>query len=287
MCAPAHFGVTYAINPWRDPSSWARNDRALAATAQREWTRFHSILTGLGAAVELIPPVAGLPDLVFTANAAVVLDGIALLARFRHPQRQAEESHVEAAFRSLQARGLLHSVFRLPDGLLLEGAGDCVWDDARQLFWMGHGPRTTAASRAAVEEIFGVPTVALELADPRFYHMDTALSVLPGGEVMYIPGAFTAAGKGTIHELVPPERRIALGTDDAGRLAANTVAIGNTLVLSSCGARLRGELRERGYRVAATSLASFQRSGGSAFCLTLRLDRRSAAKCELRKTVAA
>ena len=89
-----------------------------------------------------------------------------------------------------------------------------------------------------------------------------------------------------IHALVAPEQRIALGTDDAGRLAANTVALGNTLVLSSCGNRLRAELRERGYRVVATSLASFQRSGGSAFCLTLRLDRRSARR-EMRQIAAA
>ncbi len=286
MCAPDHFGVTYAINPWMDPSSWARNDRALAAAARREWAKFHALLTSLGAEIDLIPPVTGLPDLVFAANSALVLDGIALLSRFRHPQRQGEEPHVEGAFRVLQGRDLLHSVFRLPDGLLLEGAGDCVWDDTRQLFWMGHGPRTTIESRQAVEEIFGVQAIALELADPRFYHMDTALSVLPGGEVMYIPGAFTAAGKGLIHELVAPAQRIPLGTDDACRLAANTVALGNTLVLSSCGNRLRAELRERGYRVLATSLASFQRSGGSAFCLTLRLDRRSAAQAEVRKAAA-
>jgi len=287
MCRPDHFGVSYAINPWMDPESWTQESGTLVPASQREWMALHHALTEVGGAIEAAHGVPGIPDFVFTANSAVVLDRKALLARFRHPERQQEEPHVEAAFRGLQARGLIDRIERLPKGVVLEGAGDCVWDGTRQLFWMGHGPRTTAASRQAVEEIFGVQAVALELADPRFYHMDTALSVLPGGEVMYIPGAFTAAGKGTIHELVPPEQRIPLGTADAGRFAANTVALGNTLVLSSCGNRLRAELRERGYRVLATSLASFQRSGGSAFCLTLRLDRRSAAKRELRKTVAA
>src|SRR5262249_3664548 len=85
MCEPAHFGVTYTINPWMDPTSWARDDRALAAAARREWTSFHRALTRLGATVELIPAAPGLPDLVFTANAALVLDRSALLARFRHP----------------------------------------------------------------------------------------------------------------------------------------------------------------------------------------------------------
>jgi N-dimethylarginine dimethylaminohydrolase len=276
MCEPAHFGVTYSINPWMDPASWARDDHALAAAARREWIAFHRVLRRLGAAIELIPAAPGLPDLVFTANAALVLDRTALLARFRHPERQAEEGPVAAAFRALLAGGIVDDVVALPDGIVLEGAGDCVWDATRQLFWMGHGPRSSLAAREAVAEIFGVDVVALELVDPRFYHMDTALSALPGGEVMYVPCAFTAAGRADIHERVPPALRIEIDADDARRLAANTVCIGDTLVMSACSRRLRAALRERGYRVSTTSLASFQRSGGSAFCLTLRLDRRSA-----------
>ncbi len=276
MCEPAHFGVTYAINPWMDPASWARDDHALTAAARREWSAYRRVLERLGAAIELIPPAPGLPDLVFTANAALVLDRTALLARFRHPERQAEESDVAAAFRALQARGIVDEVVALPDGMVLEGAGDCVWDATRQLFWMGHGPRSSLAAREAVTATFGVEVVALELADPCFYHMDTALSALPGGEVMYVPCAFTDAGRAAIHARVPPALRIELGADDARRLAANTVAIGDTLVMSACSRRLRAALRACGYRVATTSLAAFQRSGGSAFCLTLRLDRRSA-----------
>jgi N-dimethylarginine dimethylaminohydrolase len=151
---------------------------------------------------------------------------------------------------------------------------------------MGYGPRSSLAARDTVAEIFGVDVVALELADPRFYHMDTALAALPGGEVMYVPCAFTAAGRAAIGARVPPELRIAIDPRDASRLAANTVCIGDTLVMSACSRRLREELRQRGYRVATTSLAAFQRSGGSAFCLTLRLDRRSA-RGAMRETEAA
>jgi hypothetical protein len=28
MCRPEHFAVSYAINPWMDPVSWARDERA-------------------------------------------------------------------------------------------------------------------------------------------------------------------------------------------------------------------------------------------------------------------
>jgi N-dimethylarginine dimethylaminohydrolase len=274
MCRPEHFAVSYTINPWMDPKRWA-DDAGAHAAAEHEWAALHRKLLELGAAVELVPPAAGLPDLVFTANAAVVLNRQVLLARFRHPERQREEGHFEAAFRSLQARGLVDAVRRLPEGLVLEGAGDCVWDERRNLFWMGYGRRSDASAAHAVEDVFGQDVVALELADPRFYHIDTALSALPGGEVMYLPGAFTAAGNAAIRERVAPHERIEIATEDGCRLAANAVGLGRTLILSGCGRRLRAELRERGYDVVTTPLRSFLRSGGSAFCLTLRLDRRS------------
>jgi N-dimethylarginine dimethylaminohydrolase len=275
MCRPVHFAVNYAINPWMDPQSWATDARVHAATSRQEWTALSRRLTDLGAAIELVAPAPGVPDLVFTANAAVVLDRRALLARFRHPERQREEPHFEAAFRALQARGLVDSVTKLPPGLVLEGAGDCVWDRARNLFWMGYGPRSDAAARHAVEDMFGQETIALELADQRFYHMDTALSPLPRGEVLYVPEAFTAAGRGMIRHRVTAAQRLEVGSEDAGRLAANAVCLGNTLVMAGCGQRLRGQLEERGYRVVTTPLGSFLRSGGAAFCLTLRLDLRS------------
>jgi N-dimethylarginine dimethylaminohydrolase len=275
MCRPVHFAVSYAINPWMDPQSWATDARVHAATSRQEWTGLSRRLTDLGAAIELVAPAPGVPDLVFTANAAVVLDRRVLLARFRHPERQREEPHFEAAFRALQARGLVDTVRKLPPGLVLEGAGDCVWDRARNLFWMGYGPRSDAAARHAVEDMFGQETIALELADQRFYHMDTALCPLPRGEVLYVPEAFTAAGRGMIRHRVTAAQRIAVGAEDAGRLAANAVCLGSTLVMSGCGQRLRGQLEERGYRVVTTPLGSFLRSGGAAFCLTLRLDLRS------------
>jgi N-dimethylarginine dimethylaminohydrolase len=273
MCRPKHFAVNYAINPWMDPAGWAANGRSLAAAAREEWERLHHTLLRLGATIELLPPVPGLPDLVFTANAAVVMNRKALLARFRHAERRREQPYFERVFLELKTRGHIDSIVHLPEGLVLEGAGDCVWDGTRGLFWMGHGPRSALAAREAVEETFGLETVALELADPRFYHMDTALSALSHGEIMYFPGAFTAAGLGQIRARVAPKLRIELDEEDACRLAANAVCVGDAIALSACSAGLRRRLATRGYRVVTAPLGAFLRSGGSAFCLTLRLDR--------------
>lgn len=281
MCRPEHFGVRYAINPWMNPKEWLRDERALAQASQSQWMALYKTLRGLGAHIELVPPEAGVPDLVFTANAAVVMDRKALLARFRHPQRRAEEEHLAAAFRGLRKRRMIDDIVTLPDGVTLEGAGDCVFDRTRNLFWLGYGPRSDDAAAKVVEDVFGLDVEALELVDPRFYHMDTALSALPRGEIMYVPQAFAVEARAAIATRVPASQRIEIAEHDATQLCANAVCIGDNLVMSGCSDRLRGQLADRGYRVVTTPLTSFLRSGGSAFCLTLRLDLESARSAEL------
>jgi len=275
MCPPRHFAVTYSINPWMDPAAWQQSGHVLHGAALQQWQDLLRALRASGANVELVKPEDGLPDLVFTANSAVVLDGKALLARFRHPQRQGEEAVFAAALRVLRKRGLIDEVVTLPPGVTLEGAGDCLWDAHRQLFWMGCGFRSELVARNIVAEQFGVPCVALALADPAFYHLDTCFSPLPCGAVMYYQAAFTAAGLALIHARVPPEQRIELVPDDAARFAANAVSVGHTILLSSCSGTLRSRLEERGYTVIETPLTAFLRSGGSACCLTLRLNHQS------------
>jgi len=277
MCPPRHFAVTYSINPWMDPQAWEDGGAALHSAAERQWAGLRRTLLAAGATIETLEPAPGLPDLVFTANAAVVLDRKAVLARFRYKERQNEHPVFAAAFRALQARGLIDEILELPAGISLEGAGDCIWDPRRGLFWMGCGFRSDASAGRVLEQHLGVRCLALPLADPRFYHLDTAFCALPCGGVIYYPAAFTSAALATIHEHVAPADRIALNRADATGFAANAVCLGLTLVLSSCSAALRGRLGERGYAVVETPLHAFLRSGGSACCLTLRLDHRSSA----------
>ncbi len=281
MCPPRHFAVTYSINPWMDPNAWAQSagadgGAALHETAQRQWQRLHDALAATGAAIEIVPPQPGLPDLVFTANAAVVLGGKVVLARFRHGERQNEEPVFAAGFAALAARGLVADVVQLPAALKFEGAGDCIFDARRGLFWLGCGFRSAAAAGPVIARHLGARCVALPLQDANFYHLDTAFCALPCGAVIYYPGAFTPAALARIHDRVAPALRIVLDRADAERFAANAVCVGRSIVLSSCSAALRHALEQRGYTVIETPLDVFQRSGGSACCLTLRLDHRLA-----------
>src|SRR5207253_3011262 len=143
--------------------------------------------------------------------------------RFRHPERQSEQPVFLAAFRALAARGLIGEVVEMPEGVALEGAGDCLWDRTRGLFWMGCGFRSDAAAARVIEETFGVPCVALELAKASYYHLDTAMCALPCGAVVYYPGAFTAAALADIEARALRQDRIALNADDAAQFAANAI----------------------------------------------------------------
>ena len=283
MCAPEHFEVAYRINPWMDPAEWRREAARLGLAARREWKRLRQKLEALGAVIELVPPADGLPDLVFTANAAVVMDGVALIARFRHPERRPEAAHYERRFRELWARGVIAAVRHMPEDVLLEGAGDCVWDPARQMFWVGFGPRSDSEAARVVSDTYGIEALPLELVDPRFYHIDTALAPLPRGEVMYVPSAFSVEGLREIEARVAFNERIPLGVNDAAAFATNAVKLGDNIIVSSCSRELRRRLEDAGYSVHQTSLAAYHKSGGSAFCLTLRLDQRSARRGALRE----
>jgi N-dimethylarginine dimethylaminohydrolase len=272
MCPPRHFAVSYSINPWMDPEAWRKRADTLAQTPEAEWRSLKALLEQFGAVVDLIVPAPGVPDLVFTANAAVVLNRTALLARFRHPERRLEEPHFAAAFDALVERNILKRCASPPAGIVLEGAGDCIWDPQRELFWMGFGPRSSKQAAAIVEETFGFPTVSMELVDARFYHLDTGFSVLADGEIMYFKGALSSSSLRMLCERVTMHDRIEVSEEDACSMRLNGVRIGRTLVLSSCSPRLRRQLEDRGYSVSVTSLSSFMFSGGSAYCLTLRTD---------------
>jgi N-dimethylarginine dimethylaminohydrolase len=140
---------------------------------------------------------------------------------------------------------------------------------------MGYGPRSDRDAASVIESVFGVEVVSLELADPRFYHLDTALCPLSHGEIMFVPAAFTPEGLAHIRARVAAPDLIEVPMEDACHLAANAVCVDGTVVTSYCGGRLHRRLAERGYQVRVTPLPSFLRSGGAAFCLTLRLDRQS------------
>lgn len=274
LCAPDHFEVSYRINPWMEPDTWTNGAARFAARAREGWRRLREAYLGLGARIETMPPQRGLPDMVFTANSAVVLDGKAVLARFLNPERRGEQAHGRRMFEALVQRDIVQSLHETPDEVWFEGAGDAIWDRHRRLFWVGYGQRSSLAARDTLRRVYGVDTVSLELASPRFYHLDTCLCLLSGGEILWYPPAFTPSAQALLRALAG-DALIEASEEDANRFGVNAVSIGRDLVMGHCSPGLRLRLERQGYRIVTIPLESFGRAGGGAYCLTLRLDQRS------------
>jgi ornithine aminotransferase len=271
MSPPEFFEVAYSINPWMKPNEWQLDAKRLARDAASGWDSLRASYESLGAKVTVKPAAQGWPDLVFTANCAVVLDGKAVLARYLKAERAGEEEHGQRMFEQLKMRGLVDTIYRTPAGVYFEGAGDAIYDANRRVMWMGYGQRSCRAAHHTIEQAFGIPTVSLELVDPRFYHLDTAFAVLSGGEVIYHPGAFTQEGRDEIRAIVG-DKLIEAPAEDASALAVNAVCIDRVVVMCHCSDPLRAELEAHGYHVHVVPLGSFNRSGGAAYCLTLTLN---------------
>ncbi|WP_030722405.1 dimethylargininase [Streptomyces griseus] len=256
MCRPAHFDVTYSINPWMEPSK-----PTSAQVALEQWKRLHDTFIGLGHDVQLIEPVPGLPDMVFAANGAIVVDGKVLVARFRHAQR-IEESE---AYLDWFGRGGWSEVRQAE--YINEGEGDflCVGGE----ILAGTGFRTDVRAHDEAREYFDRPVVSLTLIDPRWYHLDTALAVLGEGDVMYYPAAFSAESRSILAERFPDA--ILADEADAAVFGLNALSDGLNVILPRQAVGLAAQLRERGYRPIGVDLAETLKAGGSVKCCTLEL----------------
>jgi len=263
MCPPEYYGIEYEINPWMSRSRQA--DRPLA---HEQWRRLHESLRSLGATVSLLEPVAGLPDLVFTANAAMIYGRRAILSHFRHQQRQGEEPLCE---RWLSEHGF--TVERLPEGRYFEGAGDALF--CGQTLLAGYRIRSDVRSQQLVGQLVGSRVVPVELIDGYFYHLDTCFCPLAPGEAIWYPGAFDDYGRRALAEAVP--RLIEVASEEARSFACNAVVVGKHVITNTGCPRLHADLAARGYNPIETPLSEFVKAGGSAKCLTLRLDGEEAA----------
>jgi N-dimethylarginine dimethylaminohydrolase len=257
MCRPAHFDVVYSINPWMEPEKPTDRDLALI-----QWERLVNLFRGLGHQVELIDPIPGLPDMVFAANGATVVNGKVLSARFRYPQR-ADEGEIYADW--FRARG--YQVHRAE--YINEGEGDYLFAGSRILG--GTGFRTAPHSHAEAERLFGLPVQSLTLVDPRFYHLDTALSVLDADSelIMYYPKAFSEHSQQILRALYPDA--ILADDDDAEAFGLNAVSDGLHVLVAEQARHLIDELWAHGFVPIGVDLSELLKSGGSAKCCTLEL----------------
>ncbi|MGZ5398083.1 MAG: dimethylargininase [Mycobacterium sp.] len=255
MTAPTFFTVEYAINPWMDTS--VPVDTHLALT---QWEALRQTYKELGHTVELIEPVAGLPDMVYAANGGMMVNGRAVSARFAFPQRAGES----AAYAEWMTR---HGYRPADTRHTNEGQGDLLVIGS--IILAGYGFRTERQAHDEIAAALQMPVVSLELVDPRFYHLDTALAVLDNTTIAVYSPAFSDASRAQLLELFPDAIEVA--SADAFVLGLNAVSDGLNVVLPAAATGFAAQLREAGFRPIGIDLSELLKGGGSVKCCTLEV----------------
>lgn len=264
MCRPDYFTVSYEINPWMSVANPPDTARAV-----RQWQVLHDTYLALGHEVELIDPVPGLEDMVYTANGGLVIDGVALGAKFQVTQRRGEERPFMEWFAA-------HGFAVVAPVATQEGEGDVLL--VGDTILAGYGFRSLRESHAEVQSVFGREVISLRLVDPAYYHLDTALCVLdpvqgPGGvaraNIAYLPSAFDQAGQAVLAERFP--EAIQMPATLPPTLELNAVSDGRNVVIASTATSFGAQLRERGYHPVPVDVSELNLGGGGIKCCTLEL----------------
>ncbi|GAB2527278.1 dimethylargininase [Paramicrobacterium agarici] len=263
MCRPEHYTVSYRINPWMEPAHPTDTARAVA-----QWQTLYETYVSLGHTIELIDPLEGLPDMVYTANGGFVIDGTAYGARFTYPERQPEGP---AFMNWFDANGF--DVVEPKN--INEGEGDLLL--VGDTILAGTGFRTSTDSHREVAEVFDREVVSLNLVNPSFYHLDTAISVLDpltgddDANIAYLPSAFDDASRAILEKRYPDA--IHVSEEDSRILGLNSISDGYNVVIAERATGFEAQLRERGYNPIGVDLSELLLGGGGVKCCTLELRR--------------
>jgi len=258
MCRPEHYAMAYAINPCSRAEHAV--DRKLAEV---QWQALYDWLTAqANTSVELMDPIKGLQDLVFVAQSGFVNGDRFIKSRFRQRDRRNEEIEIERWFRKKN-----YDVKTVPEPYCFEGEGDMV-SLGRELF-AGYHFRSELESFEAVEGLMKRTHLALELKDPRFYHLDTCLGPLDENTALIYQDAFEPYAYLTLLEMIPD--LILVPEEEALKFACNCVCVGKQVLLPLGCPETRAALETQGFEVAELDFSEYQKSGGAGKSLVLKL----------------
>lgn len=259
MCPPDFYEIAYEINPWMSVKRKVDHARA-----KSQWDDFYKTLTEkLAIKVELVKPVPKLPDLVFTANAGLVYKDIFIRSNFRHPERQPEAPFFDHWF---DKQGW--KIKRLPPLMRFEGEGDALF--LGNELYTGYHFRSDIEAHEFVAAMLKVPYYALELADRRFYHLDTCFAPLDEKTALVYLPAFEPYSQQVLKETIPD--LIEVLEEEATRFACNAVVAEKDVILNQGCPKTEEALKLRGFKTHALDFSEFIKAGGSAKCLVLRIE---------------
>jgi len=258
LCPPEFFSVDYEINPWMHKEFQVNKQ-----LAQKQWENLKKIYFDLGVRVEVIKPIEGLPDMVFTANAGLVLDRLVIVSNFKYRERQPESKYFQAWFKK---HGF--QIFNLGEGEIFEGQGEALV--IGNYLVAGYGFRANLSSYRKIKSVIRKELVTVKLIDSRFYHLDTCFLPLNSTTAVYFPKAFDSRSQSKLRGIIP--NLISVSEQEAMEFVCNSVVVADTILMPAVSENLKKEISNLGYKIQTIEISEFKKSGGGVRCLTLNLD---------------
>lgn len=219
------------------------------AKARDQHRRYREALSDLGLEVILLERDDDHPDSCFVEDTAILHGTKALICRLSPESRRDEVSRVE------QILGDTHSVKRVTAPGTIEG-GDVMHLPGRLVSGLTQRTNAEGVRQAAEWLEVGIDTIR----DPNMVHLKSHVTYL-GRNTAICTRRF--AGHPALEGLE------LLVIPDGEAYAANTLAIGDLVLMSSGRPRAQSMVREAGFEVRLLDTSEFEKCEGALTCLSL------------------
>ena len=269
------FADDHKINPYYSETQIDREK------AKREHATLIDCFKQAGIKVLKVDPPADCQDGVYTANWALVHDGVAVMANLPDA-RKGEEAYAE---RVLQEQGI--KTVHVADGLLFSGQGDSLI--CGKYLFAGSGYRSDPEAQQFAAKTFGLELIQLHAkpktnpdgsefinpetnhADSFFYDLDLALSIIDEHTIAYCPEAFDEASRAKLEAITDIDKIIVDPTECTEGFACNLVSTGKTVIMSARAPKLQAALEARGLKCLTPEVEELKKGGGYIRCISLWL----------------
>lgn len=257
LCPATYFSVKYKINPWMNPSI-----PVAQKLASKQWQALLDTYENLSLSINVISPVSDLPDMVFAANSLFSINKKAVVARYRHKQRQGETLHY--------TRWLKDHDFEIidPTPIVYEGQGDTLL--VEDLILQGYGFRSDVEIVNILSYTFpNKKVIKLRLVDDRFYHLDMCCLPINRNLVYFYEKAFDQESVHAIKKYF--KNAVAVSDEEALSFALNSVVLDHAVITNIKAKSFSDRLSNEGFNVIPLDVSEFIKSGGAVKCLTNEL----------------
>jgi dimethylargininase len=232
------------------------------ARAVDQHTANVALLAAHGCTIRHAPPLEEHPDGVFVEDVVVVVDDLAVLTRPGAASRRGEVASMEPVVREL---GLRVATIEGPG--TLDGGDVCAVGDT---LFVGRTSRTDDHGIARLAELVApLGRTVVPVAVTGCLHLKTAVTALPDGSVVAVPGwvdpaVFTARGV-AVRTASEPSGGDVLSLPDLGA--------GPRVVLSAAAPRTAAMLDAAGFAVAVVDVDELHRVEAGVTCMSVLVDR--------------